>query len=236
MAVSVAGTNHENKALTIMHTWNFFDSFAEAADAAAEYIKTLIITSIEVRGECHIALPGGNSPAACLDKLSTYDLPWQNISWYVGDERVYPVDHEDRNDVMLDKVFWSKLPAKRVFPIPVEMGTEQSARLYSKVISEISHLDIIFLGMGEDGHTASLFPGNKALELTEAVVPVYNSPKPPPERVSLSVGTITNARNRVLLTGGSAKQNIIKQVMSGDALPVNMIGDIVWFVDNDAKP
>ena len=96
------------------------------------------------------------------------------------------------------------------------------------------HVDIAFLGMGEDGHTASLFPGNAALGDLRSVVPVYHSPKPPSERVTLSLDTLNKADCRVILTGGSAKATIINRIKEGGALPVNSIGDINWFVDNEA--
>jgi len=88
--------------------------------------------------------------------------------------------------------------------------------------------------MGEDGHTASMFPENKALSDTRAVVPVYNSPKPPVERVSLSLTSLLKAKSRLVLTTGSGKASAITQVKAGENLPINCIGDINWFIDEAA--
>jgi 6-phosphogluconolactonase len=106
--------------------------------------------------------------------------------------------------------------------------------LYRNTIGEIQAFDIAFLGMGEDGHTASLFPGNQALHDEHSVVAVRQSPKPPDERVSMGISTLKKARCRIVLASGEDKQAVIAQVRAGDELPVNLIGDIEWFIDKDA--
>ena len=173
-----------------MHNWHVFKSFEEASIAAADFLASQIEQCIQKNNVCHVALPGGNTPAACLSYLAVKDLPWNKIHWYLGDERCYPVDHQDRNDVMLFKNLWSHIPGTVIHTIPAELGAERAAEKYAEEISAIKNLDIVFLGMGEDGHTASLFPGNPALEDGRAVVPVYDSPKAPDSRVSLSVNTL----------------------------------------------
>jgi len=142
--------------------------------------------------------------------------------------------HTERNDVMLDKNLWSHISTSNIHRIPAEFGAEQAAKLYREIVNSIDHFDIIFLGMGEDGHTASLFPGNEALHDTRSVIPVYNSPKAPADRVSLSVNTIKKAKCRMVLTGGAAKSDVIRRVKKGESLPINCLGDINWFVDKAA--
>ena len=214
-----------------MHEWLVFDVFDAASKAAAEFIAGKIESSIQQRGVCHVVLPGGNTPVACLGYLAEKKLPWSKVHWYLGDERCLPRGHAERNDLMLEKHFWSRLSAANSHPIPAELGAEAAAEIYREVISAVDRFDIAFLGMGEDGHTASLFPGNKALHDTRSVVPVFDSPKAPAERVSLSVATLQKTRCRIVLAAGAGKADVIARIKKGEALPINTIGDIHWCVD-----
>jgi 6-phosphogluconolactonase len=214
-----------------MHKWFVYDEFDAASKAAADFIADKIEASIQQQGVCHVVLPGGKTPAVCLGYLAEKPLSWDKVHWYLGDERCLPRGHEERNDLMLENYFWSRLPQTNCHPIPAELGAEAAAEIYRDVISAVESFDIAFLGMGEDGHTASLFPGNKALHDTRSVVPVYESPKAPAERVSLSISTLKKAKCRAVLTAGTAKADIIVRIKKGEALPVNSVGDIHWYVD-----
>ena len=210
---------------------------AEAvARAAAEFLGDQISRCVAAKGECHVALPGGSTPARCLELLSGMDLPWRSIHWYLGDERCYPVAHPERNDSMIERQLWSRIdaPAENRHPIPAEMGPAEAAGLYDALINRLDRLDIVMLGIGEDGHTASLFPGNRALEDSAAVVAVYDAPKPPPERVSLGLNTIQSADRRIVLVSGSSKRAAMNALRQGKPLPVNRIGPADWFVDQAA--
>ena len=206
------------------------------ARAAADYLSDLLVACVNRKGSCHIALPGGSTPGRCLELLSSRQLPWQNIHAYLGDERCYPVAHSERNDTMIAHKFWSKIdaPADNLHPIPAELGPELAAERYAQLINSVGPLDIALLGMGEDGHTASLFPGNAALTDERAVVPVYNAPKSPEERVSLGLVTLQNAGQRVVLVTGANKHDALMRVDQGDALPISLIGEAYWFVDQAA--
>jgi 6-phosphogluconolactonase len=217
-----------------MHKWLVYDDFDEASQAAADFLAEKISASIQQKAVCHVVLPGGNTPAACLGYLAEKNLPWDRVHWYLGDERCLPRGHAERNDLMLEKYFWSRLTPANVHPIPAELGAEEAARVYREEISAVDGFDIAFLGMGEDGHTASMFPQNQALQDARSVVPVYNSPKPPAERVSLSIDTLKKAGCRVVLAAGTGKAAIIARIKKGEVLPVNSIGDIHWFVDASA--
>lgn len=217
-----------------MHNWFVYRKFDDASKAAADFIADKIQHTIKDNDVCNVALPGGNSPAKCLFYLSTKPLDWEKIHWYLGDERCVPVGDQARNDLMLEKHLWSKLTSKNIHPIAAELGAQAAASAYADDISSIECFDIVFLGMGEDGHTASLFPDNKALEDTRSVVPVFNSPKPPSDRVSLSVSTIQKAKCRIVLTGGKTKSEVIKRIKNNESLPINRVGDIVWYIDEAA--
>ncbi len=206
------------------------------AQAAADYISELITACINTRGTCHVALPGGSTPARCLELLAGRQLPWQKIHWYLGDERCYPQGHPERNDTMIAQQLWSRIasPSDNFHPIPAELGPEQAAERYAALIERIGSLDIAVLGMGEDGHTASLFPGNPATESGQAVVAVHDAPKPPAQRVSLGLKTLQSAKQRVVLVSGSGKHEALTRVQRDEPLPINRIGPSFWFVDQAA--
>lgn len=219
-----------------MHKWNVYKEFDDASKAAAEFIASNIIECIQNKDICHVALSGGNTPARCLNYLSTKSILWEKVHWYLADERCYPKGHAERNDLMLENNLWSLISETNIHPIPAELGAEQAAEIYRAVINKIDCLDIAFLGVGEDGHTASLFPGNIALQDSHSVVPVHNSPKPPNERVSLSLDLLRKIPCRLVLAGGTGKAAIISRIKSGETLPINSLGDIHWFVDETAMP
>ena len=217
-----------------MHKWFVYKELDQAAKAAADYIADIIESTLQKNDVCHIALPGGNTPKYCLSYLAKRNLPWNKVYWYLGDERCFPKGHAERNDVMLEKYLWSKISSTHVFRMPTELGAEQAAAVYRDVIATFDHFDIAFLGIGEDGHTASLFPGNDALNDARSVIPVYNSPKAPSERVSLSIETLRLALNRIVLVGGIEKSDIIMRIKKDEDLPINSLGDIHWYVDEAA--
>ena len=210
---------------------------AEAvARAAADYLYELISGCVAEHGVCHVALPGGGTPARCLELLAGSDLPGRDIHWYLGDERCYPPMHPERNDSMIEQCLWSRIdapPANR-HRIPAELGPERAAEEYSALINGIGRLDVIVLGMGEDGPTASLFPGNAALDDERAVVPVFNAPKAPPERVSLGLATLQAGVQRVVLVTGNNKHEALMRIQKGEPLPAGLIGRSCWFVDQAA--
>lgn len=217
-----------------MHQWNITKDLTEASQAAADFLQQTIETSLMNKNQCHIILPGGNTPAQCLAMLLEKDLPWHQLHWYLGDERCFPQGHEERNDVMIQKSFYGKINNSHFYPIPAELGAEKAAEQYAETIASVTAFDIAFLGMGEDGHTASLFPGNSALQDKRSVVAVHNAPKPPAGRVSMGLSTLLKTQCRMVLSAGAAKSEILQRIKRGDDLPINQIGDIHWFVDEAA--
>ncbi len=216
--------------------WHRHEDRHGASEACAEALASVIGEVLAQRRVCHVALPGGGTPVACLERLARMPLPWSSLHWYVGDERCLSPGDPQRNDVMLERHFWRLIstPASQCHRMPAELGPERGASEYSRVIEKISALDIVFLGIGEDGHTASLFPGNPAVDDPAPVVPVHNAPKPPPDRVSLGMRTLRQAGRRIVLATGTGKAEAIARIRHGEALPVSMIGEAQWYVDNAA--
>lgn len=219
-----------------MHHWHIHPDTDALAQAAAEFVAERIQAVLAERDSCHIALPGGDTPAACLRLLAGHDLPWPRIHWYLSDERCVPEGDALRNDRMIDETLWSRIaaPEENCHRIRAELGPRDGASDYAEMIQQAGKLDIVLLGMGEDGHTASLFPGNAALEHIEAAVPVCHAPKPPAERVSLGILTLQTAGLRVLLTAGAAKRDALQAIRAGEPLPVNRIGELEIFCDQAA--
>jgi len=149
--------------------------------------------------------------------------------WF-GDERCLPVGDAERNDVMADDALLNHvtIPTKHIHRIDAELGAVKAAALYAEALSNIS-LDLVLLGMGEDGHTASLFPNNPALLSDKLAVPVFDSPKPPSNRVSMGYKALEAAQRRVILVTGESKRDAFEQVCAGKSLPVN-IADSEWWV------
>jgi 6-phosphogluconolactonase len=219
-----------------MSEFQIYPDAESLARAAADYLYARIQDCLARKQLCHVALPGGHTPARCLELLAELNLPWDRIHWYLGDERCYPAGHAERNDTLAQEHLWSRIdaPVENQHPIPVELGPEPAATAYAGLIQAIGQLDLVLLGMGEDGHTASLFPENAALEDERLVVPVYEAPKPPPERVSLGVKALVAAAERVALVAGSGKRNALERLRDGEQLPIARVGEITWFIDEDA--
>ena len=119
----------------------------------------------------------------------------------------------------LDQV---NIPASQHYPIPAELGAEPAAAAYSDLISSVLPFDLVLLGIGEDGHTASLFPGQE-YSVDEQVHPVHDAPKPPSDRVSLSRNTLANTRGLLILVTGDSKCNAVGAWKNGESIPVASI-------------
>jgi 6-phosphogluconolactonase len=128
------------------------------------------------------------------------------------------------------------IPDSQIFTIPAELGPEPAAKKYQQIVASALPFDLVLLGMGEDGHTASLFPGHQHQE-NELAHAVYNSPKPPPERVSISAKALSNTQQLIFLITGTNKQEAVKNWRSGQELPVATIvpeNPIDIYIDRDA--
>lgn len=203
--------------------------------AVALRIAELAAQSIALRGGCRIALAGGQTPRRCYELLRELPVDWSRIELYFGDERCLPRGDTERNDAMaLDAlVSHIDLPPENLHAIPAELGAERAASAYARLLDETGALDLVLLGLGEDGHTASLFPGNAALNSDAAAVPVYGAPKPPPERVSLSLATLNAAANRLFIVSGEGKRDALRHIAQ---TPAGRVVGAEWHLDRAAWP
>jgi 6-phosphogluconolactonase len=217
--------------------WHTLKTAEQVAIAACQCILDAANTTIAERGKFKIVLAGGTTPEKVYLLLAQSQADWSKWHIYYGDERCLPKDHADRNSVMAEQAFLSKvaIPKAQIFTIPAELGAEQAAAQYQQMVKDALPFDLVLLGMGEDGHTASLFPGHLH-DAEELVHAVYDSPKPPPERVSLSAKALGNARQVIFLITGSNKREAVKLWRSGHDLPIASIlsDSINVYIDRDA--
>lgn len=204
--------------------WTLLDDAEAVAEAACERIIKLAEDAIQTRGVFRLVLAGGSTPEKAYQLLAKASSNWQQWEIYFGDERCLPIDNPERNSVMAARCLTSKvaIPASQCYSIPSELGPERAAQVYSDIVAKVLPFDLVLLGMGEDGHTASLFPGHQH-DLNEWAHPVFGAPKPPPERVSLSVKTLSQTRHLLYLITGSSKVEAVQSWRNGEKLPVNSI-------------
>jgi 6-phosphogluconolactonase len=193
-----------------------------AATHAAHRIAELVRAAKEVRGEAHLALAGGTTPRSTYEQLGPLVGDWQGVHLWFGDERCVPPDDDQANVRMVRKSLHA--PGAVEHRVPVELGPEEGAARYAAEFGE-TVLDVALLGLGPDGHTASLFPGHPALDSDGVAVGVRDAPKPPPERISLTLETLNAARAILLLTEGAEKREAIEHVLAGPdpATPASLL-------------
>jgi 6-phosphogluconolactonase len=142
-------------------------------------------------------------------------------------------DHPESNYRMAREALLDQVAPATVHRIPGELGPDEGAAEYSRIVAQMEPLDIVVLGIGEDGHTASLFPGDAALKAKGLVVGVRNSPKPPPERVTLTLPVLRGARSVIILATGAGKAQAVAMAKRQE-VPSGMIAGARWLLDRAA--
>jgi 6-phosphogluconolactonase len=196
----------------------------QVAEAACQQILNAAERAIADHGSFKLVLAGGKTPEKLYRLLAQANANWAKWVVYYGDERCLPVDHPDRNSVMANQALLSKvaIPATQIYTMPTEMGCELAAAYYQPLVSAALPFDMVLLGMGEDGHIASLFPGHQ-FNQDELVHAVFNSPKPPSQRVSMSATALSASQEVIFLISGGNKQDTVKRWQQGEDLPVASI-------------
>jgi len=212
------------------------DGLAELSDAVAQRIADAANSAIAARGEFRLALAGGETPRHCYQSLRKLAVEWGKVHIYFGDERCLPQGDAQRNDTMAHETLlrYVAIPPGNVHAIPAERGAIVAATEYAGILK--LPLDLVLLGIGEDGHTASLFPGNPATESRTAAVAVFDAPKPPPERVSLGMAVLNTAREKMFLVAGEGKRDALHRIAQGEALPAARVMGAEWHIEHAAWP
>lgn len=219
-------------------------------ERSQEIILSRLQTAIESRDRFTIALSGGSTPKPLYEALATQSLPWEKIHIFWGDERYVPATHPDSNQLMarqawLDKVF---IPESNIHPMnttaanPVEDAQLHEAELhqfFQTQPGEIPVFDLILLGMGDDGHTASLFPHTEALTVRDRLITVGNKDGQP--RLTFTVPLINHARCVMFVVAGASKRPALKEIFATQAdemnYPSRLIqpqGEHLWLLDQSA--
>lgn len=240
-----------------------YQDAAEVALKAARLFARLADQYVVGSGRFTVALSGGSTPRAMFAQLAQAPfldtVPWESIYFFWGDERTVPPDHADSNYRMAWETLLSKVPvpATNIFRIPAELpDPERAASEYAATLQTafarpapattplggVPRFDLIFLGMGPDGHTASLFPGTSALQVTDKTVVANYVDKFATYRITLTAATINNARNVTFIVAGPDKAEALREVLEGasqsDVYPSQLIhphnGSLLWMIDEAA--
>jgi 6-phosphogluconolactonase len=220
--------------------WHRYENAAQVAQSTLTQILQQAEAAISTRGQFKLVLAGGTTPQKVYELLAEQQQEWSKWFLFIGDERCLPADDAQRNSLMIQQAWLDKVnfPQANFFPIHAEKDPQVAAEEYAATIGTFLPFDMTLLGMGEDGHTASLFPGHAHPEnvLTHAV---FNSPKPPPKRVSLSKKALFESEKLLILVTGKGKRDAVKQWQSGMELPVAGISarnGVDVLIDQDALP
>ncbi len=204
--------------------WRVFADADALVRALADALCAEAAAAIAARGAFQLVLAGGGTPRALYAELARRgagDARWH--IWY-GDERCLPANDPQRNSTMAEAAWLaaSAIPEEQRWPIPAEYGAGEGAAVYADWLARVDDFDVVLLGMGEDGHTASLFPGHDwgAQPDGPDVLAVRDAPKPPPERVSLSAARLNRSAKLWVVVTGAGKRDALRRWRRGEALPV----------------
>ncbi|MCB5187887.1 6-phosphogluconolactonase [Methylobacillus caricis] len=204
--------------------WQVFTAQEALYSSAVRHIEEAAKNAIARYDKFSIVLAGGSTPKSVYQMLPDIDTDWSKWHVYYGDDRCLPPDHEERNSLMAHEA-WLKhvaIPSAHIHDIPAERGPVDAAAAYSETLAAVNEFDLVLLGLGEDGHTASLFPGH-SWDDSQAAVPVFDAPKPPLERVSVSAGFLSKAREVVFFVTGAGKQEAVDNWRKGVDIPASLI-------------
>ncbi|SDK14767.1 6-phosphogluconolactonase [Methylophilus rhizosphaerae] len=204
--------------------WHTFSSQDEINQAALQRILKAADEAIAKYGDFLIVLAGGSTPKAVYQLLAKADADWSKWHVYHNDDRCLPVDHVERNSKMAREAWLDHvaIPPSQIHDIPAELGNVAGAKAYAETLKGVRTFDLVILGLGEDGHTASLFPG-QVVDNSADAVPVYNSPKPPADRITISQQRLNNTHEVMFLVTGAGKQEAVDHWRNGVAIPATLI-------------
>ena len=206
-------------------------SGVEATVIASELVKSIICEAVDQHNSCNIALAGGTTPHALYQELAescaSGEVPWERVEVFFGDERDVPQDHVESNYRMVQKRLLDHVPVPpfQVHPMPADsddliVASDEYERIIRQVVTDqvddIPQFDLVLLGMGGDGHTASLFPGTDALNEQQRLVTACFVPVLGRRRMTFTFPLINAARNVILLVTGSDKAQAVEKLLSGD--------------------
>jgi len=215
-----------------------FDASEAAAGFVAEEVIAACAKAIAKHGAFHWVLAGGSTPELCYRMLRDADMDWSKVHVWFGDERALEQGHSERNETMARKALLDvvPIPAEQIHAIHFDEGTAAAAVAYAAEMQQVETFDLVMLGMGEDGHTASLFPNHESLTSNDLTIAEFSSPKPPVERVSMGFKALNNHHQCFILATGASKTDVLQDISHGADLPITHIQNATWVVDYAAWP
>ena len=222
--------------------WHPMTGIAEINGVIAARILEAAARAVQERGRFLIVLAGGNTPRGAYEQLRTAQADWSRWQVYFGDERCVPSDDDARNSRMAASAWLDHVPIPRDqrHEMAAELGAADAARLYNLTLAGAGDFDLVLLGLGDDGHTGSLFPGHPlgAQPSSPDVLAVFDAPKPPPQRVTLSAARFSRARQTFFLVAGEDKRDAVVRWAAGETIPAAWIrppAGVDVFVDATAQ-
>ncbi|HEY3250287.1 MAG TPA: 6-phosphogluconolactonase [Ignavibacteria bacterium] len=232
---------------------NIFKTENEMHINAAEKICSLINAYTNKHNRCSFVLSGGDTPKKLYDILSSdhkEKIEWNKVFFFWGDERCVPPDNDESNFKMANNHLLSKIPVPEtnIFRIPAEKPHDEAAAKYEVALKNffegetLPTFDIMLLGIGSDGHTASLFPGTDALYIKDKWVHAVYIGKLKSWRITLTFPVINNSKNILIIGEGKGKSKIINKILYDKTanLPAQKVnpvnGNVIWYLDREALP
>jgi 6-phosphogluconolactonase len=229
------------------------ETLADPTALARHVAEWMTAAALAAKGAFRVSLSGGSTPKALYSLLASdafrERFPWRRVSWYWGDERFVPYDHPESNYRMTREAMLAKapVPPENIHPVPADGTPEQAASRYERTLQEAygamvldsarSLFDITLLGLGADGHTASLLPGEPVLQERKRWVAAVSHGRPE-ARITMTYPAIESSRQVAFLVAGKEKAAILKAIRAGSsqvpAARVNPVGELIWFVDRAA--
>ena len=223
--------------------WHVYANPDQLIEAVANAIAVQAVRAISAAGRFLIVLAGGSTPRPIYARLVELDTPWKQWHVYFTDERCLPVGHPQRNDFMAREVWLDRvsIPAGQIHAIPAELGPDAGAKKYARELASVRIFDLTLLGLGEDGHTASLFSADPTEGEPGApdVLPVHAAPKPPASRVTLSAARLAWSNSVQLIVTGEEKRDVLTRLRNGANMPIRSVNPengIDLFLDKSAAP
>jgi 6-phosphogluconolactonase len=237
----------------------YFDSLESMTETAARIFQEIVNAAVASRDVAYVALSGGHTPRPLYERLAeppyVGDIPWQRLHIFLGDERVVPPDSTSSNFHMVKEALLDRapIPTANVHHVPTEMGPEGAAAAYDSELREMANqqgeavprFDLMLLGIGPDGHTASLFPRTDVLnDTTHFACAVHLPPdsvgaKDAPDRVTMTYPVINASRHIVFLASGDKAEPLLRIEAGDPALPATHVkpvnGDVRWLVVEPEK-
>jgi 6-phosphogluconolactonase len=229
------------------------ETLADPTALARRVAEWMTDAALAANGVFRVSLSGGSTPKALYTLLASEgfreQFPWQRVAWYWGDERFVPHDHPDSNYQMTREAMLAKVPVppENVHPVPADGTPEQAASRYQRTLRAAYGanvldptrplFDITLLGLGADGHTASLLPGEPVLQERKGWVAAVSHGRPE-VRITMTYPAIESSRRVAFLVAGREKATIFREIRAGGsqvpAARVRPVGELTWFVDRAA--